>query len=461
MQKIPKTHNQSPWIDARLLDAVEYVPIDDLKPYPGNPRKHPKREQKKLDASVGSFGCVIPLVVDADVNIVAGEAIYESLKRLGYTEAPILRIDHLSETEIKALRIALNRIAELAEWDEEKLVLELRHLVVLDCDVELTGFEAPEIDLIIGDALSAAGDNAADDIPDVESIAVSKLGDLWVLDGHTVFCGDATDIVAYDRLMDARMAQMVITDPPYNVPIRGNVSGLGKTKHGEFVRASGEMSDAEYETFLIAFICNLVGFSIEGSVHYLFIDWRHVGVLERVCRQYYGEQLNLCVWVKSNGGMGSMYRSRHELVLVFKKGHTPHINNVQLGRYGRNRTNVWEYDGCSTGTKERRADLALHPTVKPAEMIADAIKDASKPRGLILDPFLGAGTTLIACEMTGRVCAGLELDPRYVDVAIRRWEAYTGGEALHAGTGLTFAELRERRSGNQLLLPPPDAFEEV
>lgn len=454
-------HNKTLYVDKELGSAVVYLPIDNIKGYRQHARTHSKRQRKLMERSIREFGFILPILIDTNGTVIAGHLRVMVAKAIGYTKVPTIRITHLTPEQVRAYRIADNRLAELGEWDREILAVELQDLIEIDFDVELTGFEAPEIDLIIGDAASAGADGAANDIPEIDAVAVSRLNDLWVLDQHSVFCGDATDIVAYDRLLDARMAQMVITDPPYNVKIKGNVSGLGKAKHGEFIMASGEMSEAEYETFLIATIRNLVSFSIDGSVHYLFIDWRHVGVLDRVCQQYYGEQLNLCVWIKSNGGMGSMYRSRHELVLVFKKGKAPHINNVQLGKFGRNRTNAWEYDGCSTGTKERRADLDLHPTVKPAVMVADAIKDASKRGGLVLDPFLGSGTTLIGCEMTGRVCAGMELDPKYVDVSIRRWEAYTGGQALHAATGLTFAEMREQRSGKQLLLPPPDAFKEV
>jgi len=454
-------HNKTLYVDKELGSAVVYLPIDNIKGYRAHARTHSKRQRKLMERSIREFGFILPILIDRNDTVIAGHLRVMVARAIGYTKVPTIRITHLSTEQVRAYRVADNRLAELGEWDQEILAVELRDLIEIDFDVELTGFETPEIDLIIGDAASAGDGGAANDIPDVDAIAVSRLNDLWVLDQHTVFCGDATDIVAYDRLLDARMAQMVITDPPYNVKIKGNVCGLGRVKHDEFVMASGEMSEAEYEAFLVATIRNLVRASIEGSVHYLFIDWRHVGVLDRVCQQYYGEQLNLCVWIKSNGGMGSMYRSRHELVLVFKKGKAPHINNVQLGKFGRNRTNAWEYDGCSTGTKERRADLDLHPTVKPAVMVADAIKDASKRGGLVLDPFLGSGTTLIACEMTDRVCAGMELDPKYVDVSIRRWEAYTGGQALHAATGLTFAEMREQRSGKQLLLPPPDAFKEM
>lgn len=454
-------HNKTLYVDKELGGAVVYLPIDDIKGYRQHARTHPKRQRKLMERCIREFGFILPILIDSTGTVIAGHLRLMMAKAIGYTKVPTIRITHLSPAQVRAYRIADNRLSELGEWDQDILAIELQDLVELDFDVELTGFEAPEIDLILEEAGGVGSDAQADFVPEFKPNIVSLLGDLWILDEHKVSCGDATDSNAYDRLLDARLAQLVITDKPYNVRIQGNVSGLGKAKHGEFIMASGEMSEAEYEAFLVATIRNLVRFSTDGSVHYLFIDWRHVGVLERVCHRYYGEQLNLCVWVKSNGGMGSFYRSRHELILVVRNGQGLHINNVQLGKFGRNRTNVWEYDGCSTGTKERRADLALHPTVKPADMIADAIKDASKRGGLILDPFLGSGTTLIACEMTGRACAGMELDPKYVDVAIRRWEAYTGGAAVHAETGLTFAEMRELRSGKQLLLPPPDAFEEV
>ena len=215
------------------------------------------------------------------------------------------------------------------------------------------------------------------------------------------------------------------------------------------------MTEAEFRAFQSDLLGNLVANSVPGSLHYLFMDWRHLWLLEDVGNEHYDAQMNLCVWVKPNGGMGSMYRSRHELVLVFKNGQAPHINNVNLGRHGRNRTNVWEYEGCNSFSPERRAELALHPTPKPVAMIADVILDASERRGLVLDPFLGSGTTLIACEQTGRICVGMELDPKYVDVIVRRWEAFTGGEARDASSGLTFREMADHRSGKVLMLPAP------
>ncbi len=456
-QDLPdKSHNMTMYVDEDLVGEIRHLPIDALKGYRRHARKHSKRQRRLMERLLREFGFLMPILIDGENNVIAGHLRMIVAKANGHTKVPVIRVTHLTPAQVRALRIADNRLAELGEWDREALARELQYLVEIEYDVEMTGLEAAEVDMAIEEFFAPVRENAADDVPAVEQEVVSRLGDKWLLDEHPVYCGDARDSVCYAALMQGRQAQMMITDVPYNLKISGNVSGLGKVKHDEFVMASGEMSEAGFEVFLTDFIKNVVEFSEPGSVHYHCIDWRHIHVLERVCHRFYDAQLNLCVWVKSNGGMGSFYRSRHELVLVFRNGPGPHINNVQLGSFGRNRTNVWEYDGCSTGTKERRADLALHPTVKPAEMIADAIKDASKRGGLILDPFLGSGTTVIACEMTGRVCAGMELDPKYVDVIVRRWQAYTGGEAVHAETGLTFAQMQDVRAGTLLLAAPAD-----
>tara|TARA_R110000868_G_scaffold73791_2_gene213643 strand:+ start:18129 stop:19529 length:1401 start_codon:yes stop_codon:yes gene_type:complete len=456
-QDLPdKSHNMTMYVDQELVDAVRYVPIDALKGYRRHARKHSKRQRRTMERMLREFGFLMPVLIDGECNVVAGHLRMAAANGLGYTKVPTIQVTHLTSEQVRALRIADNRLAELGEWDREALAREFQDLIEIDYDVEMTGFEAAEIDMVIEEFFEPVAENGADDVPAAEQEIVSMLGDLWLLDEHAVYCGDARDSTCYAALMRGRRAQMMISDPPYNVRVAGNVSGLGKVKHGEFVMASGEMSETEFEAFLTDYIKNVVAYSEPGSVHYHFIDWRHLNVLERVCHKFYDAQLNLCVWVKSNGGMGSFYRSRHELVLVFRNGPGPHINNVKLGSFGRNRTNVWEYDGCSTGTKDRRTDLALHPTVKPAEMIADAIKDASKRGGLILDPFLGSGTTVIACEMTGRRCVGMELDPKYVDVIVRRWQAYTGGEAVHAETGLTFAQIGDMRAGKLLLAAPAD-----
>tara|TARA_R110000782_G_scaffold132359_5_gene224388 strand:+ start:43190 stop:44605 length:1416 start_codon:yes stop_codon:yes gene_type:complete len=457
-----KHHNKSFYVDQLLIEKIEHVKIDSLKAYRGHARKHPKKQLKALERGIATFGFTVPVLLGVDGEVVTGHARVLVAKQMGYTKVPAIRLTHLSSAQIRAFRLADNKLAELGEWDEEKLALELRDLIEIDFDIDLTGFEAAEVDLIIDSQFSPVGVTPADDVPVVTDEPVSRPGDLWMLDAHRVLCGDARDPEAYATLLREELAQMVISDSPYNVRVQGNVCGSGTIKHGEFVMASGEMSDEEFQGFLEAFIRNLLQSTAPGSLHFLFMDWRHLRVLQEVCDREYGPQVNLCVWVKSNGGMGSLYRSRHELVVVYKNGTAPHINNVQLGRFGRNRTNVWEYEGVNSLSPERRADLALHPTVKPVAMIADAIRDASNRGDLVLDPFLGSGTAVIACEQTGRICAGMELDPKYVDVIVRRWEAFTGGEARHSGgearhsgTGLTFKEMSDHRSGKVLMLPAP------
>jgi DNA modification methylase len=244
-------------------------------------------------------------------------------------------------------------------------------------------------------------------------------------------------------LIGSRRANLVFTDPPYNVRIDNNVCGKGSIHHAEFIMASGEMSPAEHIAFLTTTLRLLSRFSNGGSVHFICMDWRHIAELLAAGNQVYSELLNLCVWVKNNGGMGSLYRSQHELIFVFKNGRGRHVNNVMLGKYGRNRSNVWQYEGANTFSRQGDEGnlLALHPTCKPVNLVADAILDCSARGDIILDCFFGSGTTLIAAERVGRICHGMELDPRYVDVAIRRWQKHTGDHAIHADSGKSFDEL--------------------
>ncbi|HUS98512.1 MAG TPA: DNA methyltransferase [Hyphomicrobiaceae bacterium] len=441
----------------KLLSRAEYVSVDWPKSYRRNARRHTKRQLRNLETGIVEFGFIVPILVDADGNVIAGHARLMVAKKLGMTDVPVIFVTHLTPAQVRAFRIADNRLAELAEWDETMLAIELQGLIEIDYNVEVTGFETPEIDLVISKQIAPIAVGPSDVIPDIEDNkpAVTRLGDVWRLGDHRLGCGDARDASIYEDLMNGASAQMVITDPPYNVRIRGNVCGTGLIQHREFVMGSGEMSDEEYEAFLASCVRLLVRFSQDGSVHFLFIDWRHLHILEAVCRRYYPEQLNLCVWAKTNGGMGSLYRSQHELVVVFKNGTAVHINNVQLGKYERNRTNVWRYEGVNTINPDRRGELALHPTVKPVALVADAIRDCSKRNGIVLDPFVGSGTTIIAAEETGRRCHALELDPRYVDVAIRRWQELTGHSAVHTHTNLTFDETSQARRSELLLLPSP------
>ncbi len=450
-----------PWFghnlrNARLIESVEYVSVSKLREHGKSARRHPKRQLKSLCRNIEQFGFIVPLLIDEHNTVICGHARLQAARILGCSEVPIIRVSHLSEADTRAFRIADNRLAELAEWDQEVLAIELQDLVEIDYELELTGFETPEVERIIDIQIDCKAENLGDCIPDLEQPAVTQQGDTWHLDEHIVVCADARNPGAYSAVLGRRPAQMVFTDPPYNVRIDKNACGSGAIRHREFVMASGEMSDREYAEFLCQCIGNLVRFSEDGSVHFICIDWRHLHELSAICEEFYEAQLNLCVWVKTNGGMGSLYRSQHELVLVYRNGNAAHINNVQLGKYKRNRTNVWRYEGVNTLNSDRRKDLALHPTVKPVGMVADAIRDCSKPNGIVLDPFLGAGTTLIACEETGRICCGLELDPLYIDVAIRRWQAYTGGHAVLAATGQHFDELTAGKARTPLLLPPPD-----
>ncbi len=355
---------------------------------------------------------------------------------------PVVSIAGMSEVDRRAYVIADNRLAELAGWDDELLRIELGGILELeaDFDLELTGFAGGELDALLASADQAPGAEIA--VPEVDRTqVVSATGDLWNLGRHRLICGDARETPVFERLLAGERAQMVITDPPYNVPVNGHVCGLGKVRHAEFAMASGEMSEAEFERFLKEVLGNLAAHSIDGSIHFVCMDWRHIRELLGAGLSVYDELKNLIVWNKDNGGMGAFYRSKHELVFAFKKGTAPHINNFELGQHGRYRTNVWDYAGINSLKAGRAEELAMHPTVKPVQMIADAILDCSKRGGIVLDAFSGSGTTIMAAEQTKRKACAVEIDPAYVDVAIRRWEAATGQQATLADSGATFAEV--------------------
>ena len=366
----------------------------------------------------------------------------------------------MTEADIRAYVIADNKLAANAGWDQELLALELQYLCEfqIEFDVTITGFETAEIDILI-EGLDAAGlEDEADQVPilDCSAPVVSRPGDLWQLGGHRLLCGDATQVETFERLMDGAQAQMVFTDPPYNVPIDGHVCGLGRVTHGDFAMASGEMSEAQFTSFLETVLRHLVASSADGSIHFVCMDWRHAYELLSASRGVYSELKNMCVWNKTNGGMGSLYRSKHELVLVFKNGTGAHVNNVELGRHGRYRTNVWDYAGINALAAERMDQLAMHPTVKPVALVADAIKDCSKRGGIVLDCFAGSGTTLIAAERTGRRAYAIELDPRYCDVIVRRVATAANIEAIHAETGKLFDEVAGERAAEAAVDRPPN-----
>lgn len=421
--------------------TVQYLGIDHLVSNQHNPRIHSPRQLKALAKSIKSFGFNIPVVIDANNHIISGHARVEAAKSLNLQQVPVIYLDHLTPAQIKAFAIADNRLSEMSSWDDNLLAIQLKELslVDLDFDLEATGFTVGEIDLRI-EGLDHPADDLDDEIPEVPAgPPVTQLGDLWLLGEHRVLCGNAQEAQSFEQLMNTKFAGMVITDPPYNVKVQVHVGGKGKIKHQEFAMASGEMSSVEFTQFLTTTLDLLTKHSVQGSVHTIFMDWRHLPEIIEAGQSAYTSLLNMCVWVKNQAGMGSLYRSQHELALIYKNGTTPHQNNVQLGRFGRYRTNVWQYGGIQTMRHGEEGDLlAMHPTVKPTQMIADAILDCSKRHDIILDPFLGSGTTLLACERVGRRCYAMELAPTYVDTAIRRWQITTGEDAVHAVTGQTF-----------------------
>ena len=378
----------------------------------------------------------------------AGHGRLNAAKLLGMEQVPTIRLDQMTEAQKRAFVIADNKLAENAGWDRKLLALELQYVCELDIDFDLTttGFETGEIDVLLGE-IDADGIDGLDQLPELDHSEppVSCAGDLSSLGPHRVLCADSREKESFDRLFRGTLAQMAFIDPPYNVPIDGHVSGLGAIRHPEFAMASGEMPPQEFITFLQTAFGHSANHSINGSIHFICMDWRHLLELLTAGQGVYSELKNLCVWNKNNGGMGSLYRSKHELVFVFKAGSGPHINNVDLGRHGRNRTNVWDYAGVNTLREGRLEELAMHPTVKPVALVADAILDCSKRGGLVLDCFGGAGTTLIAAQKTGRRAYLIELDPIYVDVTIRRFEKITREKAVHADTGLGFAHLEKQR----------------
>jgi DNA modification methylase len=425
----------------------EMMAVAELTPSKANPRTHSKKQIRQIAESIERFGFTNPVLIDDGGGIIAGHGRVAAAKLLGMVDVPVRRLSHLSPADRRAYIIADNRLAELAGWDPEILASELQALIELDFEVELTGFETGEIDIILGDADEARREAAGpeDDIPaPALGSTICQSGDLWRLGGHSVTCGDACQSTTYELLLGDEKATQVIADAPYNVPINGHVCGKGSIQHREFAMASGEMDADEFSSFLKGVFQQLVANTIDGAIHHIFMDWRHMTEMLTAGTVTYAELKNLCIWNKTNAGMGSFYRSQHELVFIWKSGSAPHRNNFGLGQHGRHRTNVWTYPGVTSMGATRLEELAMHPTVKPVALIADAIRDCSARGDTILDPFLGSGTTLIACERTGRRARGIEIDPVYCDVAIKRWQRYTGKAAILAKTGESFEEIKER-----------------
>jgi DNA modification methylase len=438
----------SPTSDSGITERqIALQAISDLKPHAHNARKHSRAQIAAIAKSIDAFGFNAPVLVDGDQNVLAGHGRLEAARLLGMKEVPVVHLHHLTETQARAYMLADNKLTDRSTWDDETLAVQLKELseLIPDFDIEATGFEAPEIDFRIQSLEDAETIDRADNFELAVGPSISVNGELWHLDNHRIFCGSALDPNVYLQLLVGEKATASFTDPPYNVKVDGHVSGRGRIHHREFPMATGEMSKGQFTAFLESALALIRQHSKPGALIYGCMDWRHMSEMLHASTSAGCELLNLCVWVKTNGGMGSLYRSRHELIFVFRNGPEPHQNNIQLGRFGRNRTNVWNYTGSNNfARKGSSRSLELHPTVKPVLMVADAIQDSTNRNDVVLDPFLGSGTTLLAAERTGRRCYGVELDPLYVDTAIERWQRMTGHKA-HNPLGESFEIVKSRR----------------
>lgn len=439
---------------------IEIMPVARLRPSAQNARSHSRKQIGQIADSIRRFGFTNPVLVSDDNEIVAGHGRVLAARQLGMADVPVLRLSHLSAEERRAYVLADNKLALNAGWDQELLAIELQALIDLEFDVTVTGFSLAEIDLTLDHAreASAASPDDADLVPPLPEQAATKTGDLWQLGRHRLLCGDARASADVERLVGAGRVDLVFTDPPYNVPVQGHVGGLGRTRHREFAFASGEMSETEFTDFLRTTLGNVAAVAKDGAIAFVCMDWRHMRELMTAADSVFSELKNLCVWNKTNGGMGSFYRSKHELVFVYKIGTGLHTNAFGLGETGRYRTNVWDYAGISSLGANRADELAMHPTVKPVAMIADAIRDCSKRGEVVLDVFGGSGSTLMAAETCGREARLLEFDAIYCDTIVNRWQTYTGKQATLAGDGRYFEEVAAERlgqAGNESLIKKP------
>ncbi len=432
-----------------VLPALEiaYLPPDDLRSPSRKVRVRDAAHVSEVAASISELGFCDPILIGKDNVVLDGEVRLEAAKHLGLPSVPCIRVDHLTAAHQRLLRLAVNRLGEKGQWDLDELKIEFEELILEDARIEISGFSLDEIDqVVIGEELQAVEQGPL--APDPGAAAVARLGDIFQLGPHRIICGDATDLIVLRRLMERDLpVRLVLTDEPYNVKIAGHVTG---GTHREFAMASGEMTPEEFLAFNVAWIEAALHFLCDGGLFGTFIDWRGAPTVAAAAARLGLTPLNLIVWAKTNPGMGSLYRSHHELLPLFKKGDAPHVNNVQLGKRGRSRSNLWTYPGASSLGSDARRGLQDHPTVKPTAMLVDALLDLTNRGDIVLDSFLGSGSTLIAAEKTGRVCRGVELDPLYIDVIIRRYEAATGNAAVLVETGDRFAETAARRAAEAI-----------
>lgn len=424
---------------------IQSVPLKEIKDYKHKLRQYGKKQIEKTINLIQTTGFPPVVLVNQNKEVVTGQFLIEAAKAMGLKTVPVILTDNLDEKTTRLLRLGLDRLRDEEEWIKDALSAEMRELNIdyPELDLTLTGFEVAELDFY----LDLNAQDTDDQLPALSqnNVAVAQKDDLWLLGEHKLYCGDSLENNSYAGLLKKNTARMVLTDPPYNVPVNGHVCGNGKIKHREFENASGEMSPEEFTRFLTAIFEYLKSYSKNSALQYIFMDWRHSLELLSAAKNVDLEHKNTCIWVKDNGGMGSLYRSRHEMVHIFKNGKEPHTNNIELGKHGRYRTNVWEYPGVNSfaGSQD---NLLLHPTVKPVALLADAIKDVTKTGDIILDPFGGSGSTLIAAQRTDRRAHLIEIDEHYCDVIIERWQNVTGQEAVNAQSKKSFSDIREARN---------------
>lgn len=423
-----------PNLSVKAQLKIEYRPVSSLNPYAGNARVHPKTQIKKIAESIKVFGWTNPIIIAGDGTVLCGHGRLEAAALLGMKSVPTICLEYLSEADRRAYIIADNAIAEHAGWSKQTLASELSGLAEIGYELELTGLDTLKIETLLSmdDPEEQVDDEV--ELPDDEVACVCRLGDDWDIGDHRLVVGDARDPAVYERLLQGERVQLVATDPPYGCKIENNVSGNGQTKHSDFLMGAGETGLKEFAMTLLrpAFKC-IAAHCSSGAIAFVFSDWRALPHVVDAASGVFLEWKQLIIWSKTNGGQGAFYRSAHEEILAFKVSEGQHINNFKLGEGGRYRTNVWTYAGANVFRSGRMQDLTDHPTVKPKKLMADAILDCSKRGGIVLDAFAGSGTTLCAAAATGRRGRGIELDPKYADVILRRVQEETGAVATLDG----------------------------
>jgi DNA modification methylase len=428
------------------LETIE-KPLRELTPSPNRARITTPDQLEKMIVSLKRFGQALPVLIDAKDTIISGHVVCEALSELGVEEVSCIAVEHLDETEIEALALALNRTGETGTWDLDTLRERMIALESAGIELTSTGFTLPEIDQITIISEPLEGDSDADELEDDEDNQpiISCLGDLYQLGVHRLHCADALKAASYEALLKGQLAQCIFSDPPYGCGIEGFVSGLGKHKHEDFLMGAGDLDREELQGFFGTYLGHCKAFSSPGAIIFACMDWRQLDALLLAGLDVGLTRNNIAVWDKGSGGMGGLYRNAHEFIAVFCNGKTPATNNIALGRHGRDRCNIWRYPGANRPGSSSAKALVDHPTPKPLPLVEDALLDVTNRGDIVLDPFIGSGSTILAAENTGRICCGIELDPKYVDRAIRRWERETGEPAIHIATGLTFDELAECR----------------